>query len=85
MRRSCAPCFQFLENFCIFSHVLAKILALRDPIFSKFSFPRPQFFKEKPLPRPYILKPAWHTSTKKKKKKKKLSAPPGGKDAIIYF
>ena len=28
MHHSCAPCFQFLENFCIFNHVLAKILAL---------------------------------------------------------
>ena len=36
-----------------------------------FSFLRPLYFKENPLPRPYILKPAWHTSTKKK-----LSAPP---------
>ena len=43
-----------------------------DPIFSKFLFRRPPFFKENPLPRPYILTPAWHTSTKKK-----LSALPG--------
>ena len=43
-----------------------------DPNFSKFSFSRPPFFKKNPLPRPYILNPPWHTSTKKKK----LSAPP---------
>ena len=43
-----------------------------DLNFSKFLFPRPPFFKENPLPRPYILKPALHTSTKKK-----LSAPRG--------
>ena len=45
-----------------------------DPNFFKFSFPRPPFLKENPLPRPYILKPTGHTPTKKKKKK--LSAPP---------
>ena len=45
-----------------------------DPDFSEFLFPRPPFFKENPLPRPHILKPAWHTSTKKM-----LSAPPPGK------
>ena len=31
-----------------------------DPNFSKFSLPRPLFFKENPLPKLYILKPAWH-------------------------
>ena len=31
-----------------------------------------RFFKENPLPRPYILKPPWHTSTRKR-----LSALPG--------
>ena len=65
MRRSCAPCFQFLENFCIFNHVFAQNFSSLDPNFSKFSFPRPPFFKENPLPRPYILKAAWHTPTKK--------------------
>ena len=77
MRRSCALCFQFLENFCIFSLVLAKNSSSLDRNWSKFSFLRPLFLKENLLPRPYILKPAWHTSTKKK-----LSAPPGDK---IYF
>ena len=43
-----------------------------EPNFSKFWFPRPPFLKENPLPRPYILKPAWHIPTKKK-----LSAHPG--------
>ena len=37
-----------------------------DTNFSKFSFPIPPFFKENQLPRPYISKPLWHTSTKKK-------------------
>ena len=66
------PVFNFKKIFCIFSHVFAPILSSLDPNFSKFSFPRRPFFKENPLPRSYILKPAWHTSTKKK-----LSAPPG--------
>ena len=62
----------FLENFCIFNHVLAKILALKTQIFPNFRSQDPHFLKENPLPRPYILKPAWHIPTKKK-----LSAPPG--------
>ena len=40
--------------------------------FPNFRSLDPSFFKENPLPRPYFLKPVWHTPTKKK-----LSAPPG--------
>ena len=74
MCRSLAPCFQYLENFCTFNHVLAKISSSLDLNFSQFSFPRPPFLKKNPLPRPYILKPAWHTPTKKKK----VECPPPG-------
>ena len=57
-------------------HFLGPVCDIRpDPSFSKFLFPRPPFFKENPLPKPYILKSAWHTSTRKKKK---LSAPGPG-------
>ena len=58
------PRFQFLD----FQPCFGQNSSSLDP---KFSFPRPPFFKENPLPRPYILTPAWHTSTQKK-----LSAPP---------
>ena len=36
------------------------------PNFFQIFVPETPFFKENPLPRPYILKPAWHTSIKKK-------------------
>ena len=76
------PLFSIFRKFLHFQPCFSQNFSSLDPNFSKFSFPRPQFFKEKPLPIPYILKPAWHTSTKKKKKKKKSWAPPpGGKDA----
>ena len=48
MHCSCDPRFQFLENVWIFSHVLAKILALSlDPNFSKFSLPKTPIFSRK--------------------------------------
>ena len=71
MCRSCDPRFQFFRKFLDFQPCFGPNSSSLDQNFSKFSFPRPPFFKENPLPRPYILKPAWHTSTKKK-----LSAPP---------
>ena len=49
-----------------------KIFAFSAMFWPKFYLSRPKFFKENPLPRPYILKPPWHTSTRKK-----LSALPG--------
>ena len=65
------PLFSIFRKFLHFQPCFGQNSSSRDPNFSKFSFLRPLFFKENPLPRPYILKPAWHTSTKKK-----LSAPP---------
>ena len=70
------PPFSIFRKFLDFQPCFGQNFSSKDPNFSKFSFPRPPFFKENPLPRPYILKPAWHTSTKKKKKK--LNAPPPG-------
>ena len=66
------PLFSIFRNFLHFQPCFGQNLSSLDPNFSKFSFPRPHFLKENPLPRPYILKPAWHTPTKKK-----LTAPPG--------
>ena len=61
--------------FYIFRHVLAKILVLYTQIFPNSRCQEwPAIFKENPLPRPYILKPAWHTSTQKKE----VECPPGG-------
>ena len=65
------PPFSIFRKFLDFQPCFSQNSSSLNPNFSKFSFPRPPFFKENPLPRPYILKPAWHTSTKKK-----LSAPP---------
>ena len=62
------PLFSIFRNFLHFQPCFGQNSSSLDP---KVSFLRPLFFKENPLPRPYILKPAWHTSTKKK-----LSAPP---------
>ena len=57
----------FVTNPSLASDVLLRITA------SSIKYPKtPIFLKENPLPRPYILKPAWHTPTQKK-----LSAPPG--------
>ena len=66
------PLFSIFRKFLHFQPCFGQNSSSLDPNFSEFSFLRPLFFKENPLPRPYILKPAWHTSTKKK-----LSAPPG--------
>ena len=66
------PLFSIFRKFLHFQPCFGQNFSSLDPNFSKFLFPRPPFLKENPLPRPYILKPAWHTPTKKK-----LSAPPG--------
>ena len=65
------PLFSIFRKFLHFQTCFGQNSSSLDPNFLKFSFPRPPFFQENPLPRPYILKPAWHTPTKKK-----LSAPP---------
>ena len=59
--------FSSFRKFLHFQPCFCQNSSSLDPNFSKFSFPEDApFFKENPLPRPYILKPAWHTSTKKK-------------------
>ena len=75
------PLFSICRKFLHFQPCFGQNFSSLDPNFSKFSFPRPPFLKENPLPTPYILKPAWHTPTKKKKKKKKkkIECPPGEK------
>ena len=75
MCRSCDPRFQFWE-FLHFQPCFGQNSSPLDPNFSKFSFTRPPFFKENPLPRPYILKPARHTSTKKKVECPRGRSPP---------
>ena len=65
------PLFSILRKFLHFQPCFGQNSSSLDPNFSKFLFPRPPFFQENLLPRPYILKPVWHTPTKKK-----LSAPP---------
>ena len=60
------PLFSIFRKFLHFQPCFGQNSSSLDPNFSKFSFPRPPFFQENPLPRPYILKPAWHTPTKKK-------------------
>ena len=60
------PLFSIFRKFLHFQPFFGQNYSSLDPNFSKFSFLRPLFFKENPLPRPYILKPAWHTPTKKK-------------------
>ena len=76
MYRSCAPHFQFLENFS-FQPCLAKISALKTQTFPNFHSQDPLFFKENPLPRPYFWKPVWHIPTKIK-----VSASPPPLDAL---
>ena len=73
------PFFSIFRKFLHFQPCFGQNSSSLDPNFSKFSFLRPLFFKENPLPRPYILKPAWHTSTKKK-----LSAPPPGPNSPLF-
>ena len=60
------PLFSIFRKFLHFQPSFGQNSSSLDPNFSKFLFLRPLFFKENLLPRPYILKPAWHTSTKKK-------------------
>ena len=73
--------FSIFRKFVHFQPCFGQNSSSLDQNFSTFSFPRPPFFKENPLPRPYILKPAWHTSTKKM-----LSALPGDMifNACVY-
>ena len=66
------PLFSIFRKFLHFQPCFGQNSSSLDPNFSKFLFLRPLFFKENPLPWPYIFKPAWHTFTKKK-----LSAPLG--------
>ena len=60
------PPFSIFRKFVHFQPCFGQSSSSLDQNFSKFLFPRSPFFKENPLPRPYILKPAWHTSTRKK-------------------
>ena len=73
------PLFSIFRKFLHFQPCFGQNSSSLDPKFSKFSFPRPSFFKENPLPRPYILKPAWHTPTKKK-----VECPPRGYGVLVY-
>ena len=66
------PLLSIFRHFLHFQPCFGQNFSSLDPNFSKFLFPRPHFLKENPLPRPYILKPAWHTPTKKK-----VDCPPG--------
>ena len=68
------PPFSIFRKFVHFQPCFAQNISPLDQNFSKFSFPRPPFFKENPLPRPYIMKPAWHTSTGKKIYRFKMAA-----------
>ena len=73
--RQCAalvPLSSMFRKFLYFQPCFGQNFSSLDPNFSKFSFLRPLFFKENPLPRPYILKPAWQILTKKK-----VECPPG--------
>ena len=58
------PPFSIFRKFLDFHPYFGQNSSSLDPNFSEFSFPRPAFFKENPLPRPYILKPTWHTEKK---------------------
>ena len=68
------PLFSIFRKFLHFQPCFGQNSSSLDPNFSKFSFSRPPFFQENPLPRPYILKPAWYTPTKKK-----VELPPRGR------
>ena len=65
------PLFSIFRKCLHFQPCFGQNSSSVDPNVSKFLFPRPLFFKENLLPRPYILKLTWHTSTKKN-----LSVPP---------
>ena len=58
--------FSIFRKFLHFQPCFYQNSSSLDLNFSQFSFLRPPFFQENPLPRPYIFKPAWHTPTKKK-------------------
>ena len=73
------PLFSIFRKFLHFQPCFGQNSSSLDPNFSKFSFLRPLFFKENPLPRPYILKPVWLTSTKKI-----VECPPPGKWATPF-
>ena len=60
------PLISIFRKFLHFQPCFGQNSSSLDPNFSKFLFLRPLFFKENLLPRPYILKPVWHTSTKQK-------------------
>ena len=60
------PLFSIFRKFLHFKPCFGQNSSSLDLNFSQFSFLRPPFFQENPLPRPYIFKPAWHTPTKKK-------------------
>ena len=60
------PPFSIFRKFLHFQPCFGQNSSCLNPKFFKFSFPRPPFFKENSLPRPYILKPMWHTHTLKK-------------------
>ena len=56
--RQCAALetpFSIFRKFLHFQPCFGQNSSSLDPIFSKFSFPRPPFLKENPLPRPYIF------------------------------
>ena len=59
------PLFSIFRKVLHFQPCFGQNSSSLDPNFLIFSFPRPPFYQENPLPRPYILKPAWHTPTKK--------------------
>ena len=61
------PFSSFRKNFH-FQPCFGQTSSYSRPNFFQIFVPETPFFKENPLPRPYILKPAWHTSTKKKVK-----------------
>ena len=61
------PLFLIFRKFLHFQPWFGQNSSSLDPNFLKFLFPKPPFFEENPLPRPYILKPAWQTLAKKKK------------------
>ena len=62
------PPFSNFRKIFNFQPCFGQNFSSQDPNFRSLD---PSFFKENPLPRPYIWKPVWHTPTKKK-----LSAPP---------
>ena len=80
----CPPFSNFRKNFN-FQPCFGQNFSSQDANFPNFRSLGPSFFKENPLPRPYLWKPVWHTPTKKKKK---VECPPPGinlKTFEIYF